>query len=767
MNRFLLLLSLLFCHRITIAQNVLTERIFLSTDKETCIPGDTLRVKGQLFCSDSQDIRPYSRYLYLECINQKDSVLLRQKIACNAAGYFQTILLTNVDWTPGVCYLRAYTQWMQNFSEESFSVTPFLLGMVHPVKEAYTREVHARFFPEGGRLLNGFLQNVVFQLTDDDGFPVPEGRSYLLDEKNDTLGRAIDVSSSGIGHFSFHPEAGKQYRLVSLYRDAQYTFPLHAEAEGATLQAVVGRGRLICRILSQEEGDRFSLFLYHPQKGLQEIPFPAEKKMAVVDVSDYAEGTLSLFLMDKELNKVSERTVWIDQKADALQTSSVTCSFPHTAIKPDQPLTYTLNAPDSSSVFVRVVRKDNLMASQACTALAWGEEVSSPVRYPLLDNPSPEELQAIRNDWLITASFALFSPEEALKKGMTYPHLIEDCLFMKGKVWKGKDKAFGPGLVDILNKQAGIFYTAKIEEDGSFIVPVDNYPNRNPFLLTAKNLKGKAVDCEFTLQEDSFPEVVIPHPISFQSRIQTNVVVGDTTLRYSVNENEQKVYHLDGVKIEARKPVNIEDARRMSFNYIGEKELQQWPGKSLRTLLNQFTSIMVVEQGAGSGAGLLSRSILSKKSAENSMRIFNEEDVVDYSEPTIVWRNNRDRTLNGPGTVLNVIVNGELVFGNIEDILRWSAGDIKSIELMGRNDPRIAVYGTPNGAVMIETVNKVNFQQEDQKGKIVRPFGLTLWNETENLPVTAPSLPGAYRLLIDVVTPEKQAVSFSKEFTVQ
>lgn len=132
---------------------------------------------------------------------------------------------------------------MQNFSEESFSVTPFLLGIAHPDKEEYARELHARFFPEGGRLLEGFLQNVVFQLTDDDGFPVTDASSYLLDEKNDTVARAVGVPSSGLGRFSFHPEPGRQYRLLSVYHGAGHTFPLQTQAEGATLQAVVGRGR--------------------------------------------------------------------------------------------------------------------------------------------------------------------------------------------------------------------------------------------------------------------------------------------------------------------------------------------------------------------------------------------------------------------------------------------------------------------------------------------------------------------------------------------
>lgn len=117
MNRLLLLLCLLAFQQTVFSQNIHTERIFLSPDKETCVPGDTLWVTGQLFSSDR--FYPSSRYVYLECISPKDSVLLRQKIACDASGFFQTVLLTDVDWNPGVCYLRAIPAGCRTFRKKA------------------------------------------------------------------------------------------------------------------------------------------------------------------------------------------------------------------------------------------------------------------------------------------------------------------------------------------------------------------------------------------------------------------------------------------------------------------------------------------------------------------------------------------------------------------------------------------------------------------------------------------------------------------------
>lgn len=109
----------------TAAQSLPAERIFLALEKESCMPGDTLFVNGQLLAADSRAHSPHSRYVYVECVDDRDSLLLRQKAACDAKGYFALEIPTQVDWLSNLCYLRAYTRLMQNYETESFTVAPF------------------------------------------------------------------------------------------------------------------------------------------------------------------------------------------------------------------------------------------------------------------------------------------------------------------------------------------------------------------------------------------------------------------------------------------------------------------------------------------------------------------------------------------------------------------------------------------------------------------------------------------------------------------
>ncbi len=756
-----LTLICLFCLQHSFAQVFHTERIFVAPAKESCMPGDTLSVSGQLFAPGNPEYQPYSRYIYLECIDQKDSLLLRQKITCDEKGYFYAAIPTSPEWRSNICYLRAYTRLMQNYSAESFAIAPFLLGTTHPKKEKPAREIHSRFFPEGGRFVNGFQQNTVFQLTDDDGFPVSTTQAFLLNEKNDTIIHDIPVSENGLGKLTFQPETDKQYQLQAEYDGRFFTFPLKLNPAEATLQAVINRNRLSCRILSNEEGSHYRLFLYHSGKGLQEIPFHTEQKIAAVNLSDYPTGALTLFLTDSAFNLLSERILW--QESPEEKQIIFNCLLPQTTVSPQDFLKFQLDIPQNSSVFVRIARQHDLLATQAYPALWLGGDIISPVRFPFINSQQTEELNTELNHWLYTARFVLFSPETILKEGMAYQYPIEDGLFLSGKAWKNKDKPFGPGLIDVQNTKDFSFYTGEIDKEGNFILPVDNYPDGTGFLLTGKNNKGKKTDCSFTLSEEIYPEINIPNPLFLKTQLQTDIILGDTSIRYSIDENEQRVYHIDNVTVQTHKKVDFREMNRNPNNYIDEETLAQRSGQSIRSLLNRFTKIsLIMSKGSGSGeVGLLQKAaaIQEPKDREKMER--------EYNELTIVWKSAKYSSLSGGNTPLNIVVNGEPVFGNIEHILQWNAGDIKSIELIEPKDSRSTIYNTPNGAIAIETLKTPRTYEDRSQGETVYPFGLTITDKQPEKHIKAPSQPGKYRLLIDVITDDRKIVSFNKEFEVK
>ena len=75
-----------------------SEQIYLSLQRTEWLPGDTLLLEGQVTSLASDRFLPYSNYLYIECFDGRDSVLVRQKVSCKDKGYFSTHLPTEYEW---------------------------------------------------------------------------------------------------------------------------------------------------------------------------------------------------------------------------------------------------------------------------------------------------------------------------------------------------------------------------------------------------------------------------------------------------------------------------------------------------------------------------------------------------------------------------------------------------------------------------------------------------------------------------------------------
>lgn len=133
---------------------VQNEKIYLLPDKNAVQPGDTLLVSGLVL--ESYDFSgPYSRYVHVELLDTRDSVVSRQKLNCTSAGLFGTRLAVDSFQTPGMYYVRAYTRLMRNFPAWTLPIRPVRIGMAlaDPVRAAVNEIYKVRFYPEGGRLV--------------------------------------------------------------------------------------------------------------------------------------------------------------------------------------------------------------------------------------------------------------------------------------------------------------------------------------------------------------------------------------------------------------------------------------------------------------------------------------------------------------------------------------------------------------------------------------------------------------------------------------
>jgi hypothetical protein len=191
----------------------LTEKIYAHLDQSVYLTGEILWFK--LYTVDGSVHQPsdVSKVAYFEILDQKNQPVLQAKISLKK-GLGSGSLFLPASITSGVYTIRAYTNWMKNFSPDFFFHST--ITIINSFRKLETEEQPTsqkpgiQFFPEGGTLVNGMKSKVAFRMVaqPDEGIsPV------LLNQTNDTLG-TLAPATTGLGYFDFTPHPDEQYRVV-------------------------------------------------------------------------------------------------------------------------------------------------------------------------------------------------------------------------------------------------------------------------------------------------------------------------------------------------------------------------------------------------------------------------------------------------------------------------------------------------------------------------------------------------------------------------
>ncbi|QEM11058.1 carboxypeptidase regulatory-like domain-containing protein [Mucilaginibacter rubeus] len=103
------------------------EKVYLHTDKPYYAVGDTIWFKAYVTIEKHQP-SALSRIVYVDLINNRDSVVESQRIAVNNGFASGNIVLNGDTYKQGAYRLRSYTNWMRNFDPDYFYDHTFNVG---------------------------------------------------------------------------------------------------------------------------------------------------------------------------------------------------------------------------------------------------------------------------------------------------------------------------------------------------------------------------------------------------------------------------------------------------------------------------------------------------------------------------------------------------------------------------------------------------------------------------------------------------------------
>jgi hypothetical protein len=292
------------------------EKMFIHTDKTFYLTGETIWLKAYLL--DASFHRPIgvSSIGYVEILNKELKPVLQVKISMKK-GFGNGYLVIPGFLNSGNYVLRAYTNWMKNFSPDFYFEQP--ITIVNTNKRltitASTRHFPSiSFFPEGGNLISGFSEQVAFKAIDSNGLGL-NCQGVIVDQSNDTL-VSFHGYHNGMGSFQLRAEKNQVYYAVLRLGDSLIKQKLPpAEARGFCMDT---RGDnpdlLMVRVRATPEYDGSLIFLFaqtrQVAKNIQAGTLTNGEVSFVIHKKDLGEGISSITIFNAERQPVCERLIF-------------------------------------------------------------------------------------------------------------------------------------------------------------------------------------------------------------------------------------------------------------------------------------------------------------------------------------------------------------------------------------------------------------------------------------------------------------------------
>lgn len=623
----------------------INEKLYIQTDKPYYSAGEDIWLKGYLINSITHEPIEISNYIYVELIDQRDSLFTRIKIKADEYGFHNSITLPN-DMVEGDYTLRAYTQWMRNWDDDYFfhrkihivnpidddlkisaSYTPEPDGGVtvklsfktlnhinainRKIEYAYKQDgktklnidrvgedgsvtiklpsnlsapdlqitslssdlpfskivyvpllsdkLDVQFFPEGGSLLAGVFQKIVFKAVGSDGLS-REVKGKIVNERGDVLSE-IHSEFKGMGQFSLMAQMGEKYYAVMQdvdFPDVEVRAELPAAVDsGCIIQARMTRDALVYQAVATSDVDLSKIALVIHSRGQvvssQMISSTPQSKQ--IPLSMLPEGIVSIAVVDLADNTpIAERLVFIPVKDTKTNIVADKANYSRRSLVnlelnvEDEfgPVAgdFSVAVTDRHSVDVEQL-EDNIVSNLLLNSDLQGQ-VEAPADY-FTENPMVDMVN--RDMLMLTQGWRRFSLGDILKDNIAMPQLVPEDSFMVSGEIKGffGNKVKNANII-IFNSSNKSIDMQPVAGSNKFDLSGIDYPDSTSLMLQAVTKNGSSSKMTLNVNPETFPGLKYRYTLPLIGR--EKVFVPDNYL----SQSKEKYFTEGGIRV-----INMEE----------------------------------------------------------------------------------------------------------------------------------------------------------------------------------------------------------------
>ena len=545
------------------------QRAYLVTDKSVFTAGESIWFRAFLLNAVSQKINSKSSFLFVDLVNERDSVIKVVILDAVNKQLDSRIVLPDSIAT-GYYWLRAYTRQMAEGDVNNICVKPiYVVGKTNdnnPGKSLKKtgnpdRIPTITFYPEGGSIITGINSTVALRVRDINGEPLRID-GFLKDE-HDVIITRLTTNTNGLGKFDFEPSGYRKYKAVINWHGKEISYPLPPfnfysgqlsvtkQSTGYKLRILLGdsiyRKDAVTYLIGVSKD---SLIFASIGKGQYEVSVDKEKLPG---------GIATFYLFDKDFNLLSERSVYVHENNVHIKVATDKNIYARRdKVTLNVSITDAQQVPIPSIVAVSVI--DTLFSDprEQCTlpAMAYNQQAIDNMflaRYECLTDDERDLMMLVKNNSYQTFIQTIHQPTA----GDT-----DSLLYIKGTVLNGKNEPSANKVLTLLSNSGGlVFYPDTTDNKGRFSFPFEYYSDSTQFAIEVRNLSGRSQNDKIVLDTFTYPKLHTPASLKQSWPLQIN------TLKKYLDAIDGDKQSLPPVTVKYQvKAVNYNQLKRVSSN---------------------------------------------------------------------------------------------------------------------------------------------------------------------------------------------------------
>ena len=299
-------------------QDFRQEKVYLQFNQNSFAAGDDLRFKAFVF--DGYGQSKLSTSLFVELYDSNKKLIDKKLIPLyNSEGDGNFTLADDIK--ENIYYIRAYTAWMSNFSEDFQFLKPIAIYNPNSPEKLIKNgnaDWSASVYPESGTFVDGINTKIAIRLRSQGKIP-PNWSGYVIDkEKPDVHLVNFKSFDQNVGLFSITPKKDRRYQLIvidSKGKKQVTDLPQVAES-GINLQVKSNPDKIEYQIKSSNINDDSGYYKIIATIGNRFVYKARIKKNSNDEVfsiptDQLINGVMQLTLFDEQENVITQRLCFI------------------------------------------------------------------------------------------------------------------------------------------------------------------------------------------------------------------------------------------------------------------------------------------------------------------------------------------------------------------------------------------------------------------------------------------------------------------------